>query len=62
MHDEPWLDDSYRLKEAEIDRIGMPLLGCGLANGEWSVVKAIIEANSCNFKPVVYLIDGVIPG
>jgi len=32
----------------------MPKIGCGLANGDWNVVSAIIEEHSNNFIPVVY--------
>jgi O-acetyl-ADP-ribose deacetylase (regulator of RNase III) len=46
---------------AGFDRVGMPLIGAGLANGSWKVISAIIEANSTNYTPVVYLLDGVIP-
>ncbi len=40
-------------------RVAMPLIGAGLAQGSWAVISDIIETNSKNFQPVVYLIDGV---
>jgi O-acetyl-ADP-ribose deacetylase (regulator of RNase III) len=43
-------------------RIGLPLIGCGIAGGDWNVVKVIIEEELSdsditivNFKPVVNL-------
>lgn len=47
--------------ENSVERIGMPLIGCGLANGSWKVVSAIIESSAQNYQPVVYLLDGQIP-
>lgn len=41
----------------EIMKIGMPLIGCGLANGDWKIVSKIIEEESTNFQPVVYLLS-----
>lgn len=37
------------------ETIAMPLIGCGLAGGEWSKVSSIIE--SANIKPVVYVLN-----
>lgn len=34
--------------------VGMPMIGAGLAGGEWSRIAEIIEAESINFKPIVY--------
>lgn len=53
--------DHATLRGGIIREVAMPLIGCGLANGRWSVVKSIIESHSTNFIPVVYLLDGVIP-
>ena len=41
--------------------IAFPLLGNGLGNGSWKIISEIIEEESTNFQPVVYLIDGKIP-
>jgi O-acetyl-ADP-ribose deacetylase (regulator of RNase III) len=38
----------------EPPRFAMPLIGAGLANGDWSIIAAIIEAKAKNFVPVVY--------
>jgi O-acetyl-ADP-ribose deacetylase (regulator of RNase III) len=46
----------------ELPHVAMPLLGCGLAGGDWSVVSQIIEKCSTHFQPVVYTLDGVVPG
>jgi O-acetyl-ADP-ribose deacetylase (regulator of RNase III) len=43
------------------DKVAMPLIGAGLAQGRWPIIKSIIETHSQHFQPVVYLIDGVIP-
>lgn len=45
----------------EIDAIAFPLLGCGLANGDWNIVSGIIELFSENYQPVVYILEGEIP-
>lgn len=37
-------------------RVAFPLIGAGLANGNWKVISSIIEAYS-NFNPVVYYLD-----
>lgn len=42
--------------------VAMPLLGAGLANGDWKIISQIIEEESTNFQPVVYLLEGFIPG
>jgi len=46
---------------AEGDGVAMPLIGAGLARGRWSTISAIIEEESRRFRPVVYLLDGVVP-
>lgn len=42
--------------------VAMPLIGCGLAGGHWPTVAEIVERASTHFQPVVYTLDGVIPG
>lgn len=44
--------------ELQMDKLFMPVLGCDLAGGKWSIVSAIIEAHSHNYQPVVYLLPG----
>ena len=48
----------YQLDQRLIVRNGatvaMPMIGSGLAGGEWSVIEAIIENTAKNFQPVVY--------
>jgi O-acetyl-ADP-ribose deacetylase (regulator of RNase III) len=34
--------------------IAMPMIGAGLANGDWNVISAIIESELTVVKPVVY--------
>ena len=41
--------DSFGVKE-----IAMPMIGAGLANGDWNVISAIIENTLQKTKPVVY--------
>lgn len=41
--------------------VAMPLIGAGLAQGRWPIIARIIETEATDFRPVVYLIDGVIP-
>lgn len=45
----------------EITEVGLPLIGCGLGNGDWSIISDIIEQEALDFIPVVYLFDGKIP-
>lgn len=44
-----------------VPSVAMPLIGAGLAQGSWATISQIIEEESTNFQPVVYLFDGVIP-
>ncbi len=41
--------------------VAMPLIGAGLANGSWRRIATIIEEESHGFRPVVYLVDGIVP-
>ncbi len=41
--------------------VSFPMIGCGLAGGDWNIVSAIIQEESTNFQPIVYgLNDEVI--
>lgn len=42
---------------APIPRVALPKIGAGLANGDWAKIEQIIEENSPDFQPVVYVID-----
>lgn len=35
-------------------KVGMPMIGAGLANGDWNIISKIIEEESRHFQPVVY--------
>lgn len=48
-------------QEAEMELVGFPLIGAGLANGSWKKISQIIEDGASNFQPIVYLFDGVMP-
>lgn len=43
--------DSFKINE-----IAMPMIGAGLANGDWNVISAIIENTLVNTKPIVYIL------
>ena len=43
--------DLFKIKE-----IAVPMIGAGLANGNWDVISAIIENTLVNTKPVVYVL------
>jgi O-acetyl-ADP-ribose deacetylase (regulator of RNase III) len=38
-------------------KVAMPLIGAGLANGDWNVISAIIESELRTVQPVVYHIE-----
>lgn len=44
-----------------VDAVALPLIGAGLARGDWKIISAIIKAQSRHFKPMVYLRNGKIP-
>jgi O-acetyl-ADP-ribose deacetylase (regulator of RNase III) len=37
--------------------IALPMIGAGLANGDWNVISAIIENTLIDTKPVVYILE-----
>ena len=48
----------YQIDQKYITRdnkaVAMPMIGAGLAGGDWSVIEAIIENIAKNFQPIVY--------
>jgi hypothetical protein len=36
------------------EEVAMPMIGSGLAGGDWNIIKAIIEAELKTVKPYVY--------
>jgi len=44
--------DSWNIPE-----IAMPMLGAGLANGNWNVISAIIGNTLTKTKPIVYILE-----
>lgn len=38
-------------------RIAFPKIGAGLAGGDWNIISKIIEVNSTNMIPVVYVMS-----
>jgi len=41
--------------------VSFPLIGCGLAGGDWSIVSDIIEEECTNFQPIVWSLDDEVP-
>lgn len=41
--------------------VAFPLIGCGLAGGDWKLVSEIIEEEATNFQPIVYSLDDEVP-
>lgn len=41
----------------KLTRVGFPKIGAGLGGGDWEVISKIIEDESHNFRPIVYLKD-----
>lgn len=41
----------------KLTRVGFPKIGAGLGGGDWEVIAQIIEDESHNFTPVVYVQD-----
>lgn len=39
---------------SKVDSVAMPMIGSGLAGGDWTIIEAIIENTAVNFQPVVY--------
>lgn len=57
------IDDALRLMRAKIDsrnnsdipkKLYFPLIGCGLANGNWSVVSSIINVHFSDYETTLY--------
>lgn len=46
---------NHLFKNRKDTRVAMPKIGCSLGGGNWNIVERIIEENSLNFQPVVYL-------
>lgn len=40
--------------------VAFPMIGCGLAGGDWKIVSAIIEEESTKFQPIVYVLNDSI--
>lgn len=47
--------------DSPIEAVAFPTIGAGLANGSWKIIARIIEEESKDFQPVVYLFDGNMP-
>ena len=42
-------------------RISMPLIGSGLAGGDWKIISKIVEKVFDGFEIIVYTLDGKVP-
>lgn len=40
----------------DVSEVGFPMIGAGLAGGDWNTIETIIVANAKNFIPVVYVL------
>lgn len=40
----------------DVSEVGFPMIGAGLAGGDWSLIETIIETNAKKFIPVVYVL------
>lgn len=45
-----------------ITEVATPLIGAGLAGGDWRLIAGIIERTLIHVQPVVYTLDGRVPG
>lgn len=41
--------------------VSFPLIGCGLAGGDWTIMSQIIEEEATNFQPIVYALNDEVP-
>jgi len=48
--------DCFSAIDGEMEEIAMPLIGSGLANGDWKVISAIIENTLVKTKPIAYML------
>ncbi len=46
----------WHIKTDEFISLAMPTIGAGLGGGDWEVISTIIEEESKNFQPVVYML------
>jgi O-acetyl-ADP-ribose deacetylase (regulator of RNase III) len=46
-----------KINQWGIKEIALPMIGAGLANGDWKVISAIIENTLIDTKPFVYVLE-----
>lgn len=58
------LDEEAKRRNSEpndimpnMEAVAIPLIGCGLAGGDWNIVSEIIERNSTAYQPIVYKLN-----
>ena len=47
--------ETYGSFTSGLPNVAMPLIGAGLANGEWAKIARRIEEESTNYQPIVYV-------
>jgi O-acetyl-ADP-ribose deacetylase (regulator of RNase III) len=48
---------SMKFLDGKMEKLAMPMIGAGLANGNWYVISAIIENTLVKTQPIVYVLD-----
>lgn len=48
--------NNFAIKQ-EVPNVAMPLIGAGLAGGDWDIISKIIEREFATVQPVVYVYD-----
>lgn len=46
-----------KIEQHGVGEIGLPMIGAGLANGDWNVISAIIENTLNKTQPIVYVLE-----
>lgn len=46
-----------KIEQHGVGEIGLPMIGAGLANGDWNVISAIIENTLTKTQPIVYVLE-----
>jgi O-acetyl-ADP-ribose deacetylase (regulator of RNase III) len=49
-----------KVNELGIQKVAMPLVGAGLAGGDWFLISKIIEKELTKVRPYVYVLPGTI--
>ena len=57
------LEKAFKIINSKVEStsISYPLIGCGLAGGDWNIVSRLLEENSSNYEPIVYILNDRVP-